>query len=671
MPIAKSVRWWVGVVVVASGLFGACGADDSNQVASNAGGGGTKSDSGTGGGGGITLTDGQAEALTIEPANATIDVVDGVSSPLQLTAKVTPAGGSASTVSAAWSLKGPPIAQLGPSGSLAALGNLGGEVTVEAKYQALSATATVKIKLHTKANPAGASASDQQLLEGATTADMAIQWAYPYDGTAFPQGMISPQFMWNGGAADDLYLIKLTGPYADLEYFVKASPPARVLLPDTPTDLWKQVTDSGAGGPMKLFAARLSGGAATVIANHTDQLASGPLRGTVYYWANSIGRILRIKAGAAAPDDFLAAAGVGGCTACHTVSAKGARLVIGVSLADDNQTMTSYDLVNDQVKYAGGGRSWSMPAVSADGSVMVANNLGLDISPVTQTGTFDVDTGAALPGSGLDGVSLWMPAFSPDDKALVYVSPTAPNDLRLFDWDPVGKKVSNDRLLLGVGSDPNQMIGYPTLSPDHASVIFSRSSAAAWDSRNGPSDLYVTDTVPSGKDVRLSALDGDAYPFAAGDRDRHCNYEPVFAPVPAGGFFWVVFNSRRTYGNLLTGPAASVKQLWIAAIRMDAKPGEDPSYAPFWLPGQDTQTLNLRGFWALDPCKSNDAGCSDGSECCSGTCVYDPEGGAARCQDKTGDCVQDGNACEKNEDCCNASGNVACIAGICTQKGPA
>jgi hypothetical protein len=670
MLVARNASVIVAVAVFAAGLFGACGGEDSNSVASNAGSGG-KNDSGVGGSGAITLTDAQADALTIEPASATIDVVDGVSSPLQLTAKLAKSGGTSVTVTASWSVKGPPIAQIDGSGSLSALGNLGGQVTVEAKYQSLSATAIVTIQLHAKVNPAGVSASDQQLLEGATTPDSAVQWAYPYDGTAFPQGMLSPRFMWNGGAADDTYLIKLTGPNAELEYFVKAPPPAQVVLPDSPTDLWKQVTDSGSGGKLKLFAARLSGGVATVIANHTDQLASGPLRGTVYYWANSIGRILRIKAGAAAPDDFLAAAGVGGCTACHTVSAKGARLVIGVNQADDNQSMTSFDLVNNQVKYSGGGRSWSMPAVSADGSVMVANNLGLDIGPVPQTGTFDVDTGAALPGSGLDGVALWMPAFSPDDKALAYVSPTAPNDLRMFDWDATGKKVSNERLILGVGSDPSQMIGYPTVAPDHSAIIFARSSAAAWDSRNGPSDLYITDTVPSGKEVRLAALDGDGYPFAAGDRDRHYNYEPVFAPVPAGGFFWVVFNSRRTYGNLLTGTPDTVKQLWIAAIRMDASPGEDPSYAPFWLPGQDTQTLNLRGFWALDPCKSNDTDCSDGSECCSGTCTYDSDSGTGQCRDKTGECVQDGNACEKTEDCCNASGNIACIAGICTSKGPA
>ena len=671
MKLAIRPQLFVALVLGAAGLFGACGSDDSG-VASNSGTGASGSNDSGAGTGGISLTDGQANALLVEPATVVIDVIDGVSSPATFSAFIQTTGGTKQAVTATWSLKGPAIAQISGAGSLSAAGNLGGEVTVEATYQNLSGTATAQIKLSNTVNPAGATPADQQLLEGATTSDPAVQWAYPYDNTAFPQGMLSPRFMWNGGAADDLYLIKLTGPFAELKYFVKVTPPAQVVLPDTPTDLWKQVTDSGTGGKMKVFASRLSAGAATVIADQTDQLGSGPLRGTVYYWANSIGRILRIKAGAAAPDDFLATAGVGGCTACHTVAAKGARLVIGVDQATENQTMTFFDLVNNQVKYSGGGRSWSMPAVSADGAVMVGNNLGLDIAPVTQTGLFDVDTGAPIPGSGLDGVSLWMPAFSPDNQSLLYVSPTPPNDLRMYDWDPLTKLVSNDKLVMPVGADPNLMIGFPTGSPDHRLVIYSRSTSTAWDSRYGPADLYVADTTQPGTEVRLAALDGDGYPFAAGDRDRHYNYEPVMAPLPAGGFFWVVFNSRRTYGNLLTGSSDTVKQLWIAAIRTDAGPGEDPSYSPIWLPGQDTGTLNLRGFWALDPCKSTDSECGDGSECCSGICEFSSDAGNGVCRDTNTGCAQDGNACTKSEDCCNySSGSIICIGGICTQKGPA
>jgi hypothetical protein len=81
--------------------------------------------------------------------------------------------------------------------------------------------------------------------------------------------------------------------------------------------------------------------------------------------------------------------------------------------------------------------------------------------------------------------------------------------------------------------------------------------------------------------------------------------------VIAGGYAWVVFVSRRTYVNLLVGPAyqgqtSGTKQLWIAAIDLAAPPGPHPSHPAFWLPGQDvsatdTQVINQRPRWTLSP----------------------------------------------------------------------
>ena len=88
-----------------------------------------------------------------------------------------------------------------------------------------------------------------------------------------------------------------------------------------------------------------------------------------------------------------------------------------------------------------------------------------------------------------------------------------------------------------------------------------------------------------GTEIPLDTLNGNGYPFAAGAaRDADRDYEPTFAPVAAGGYFWVVFHSRRTYGNLLTGRAlraegSGTKQLWVAAIDITPN-GVDPSHEP-------------------------------------------------------------------------------------------
>src|SRR5262249_11173439 len=98
------------------------------------------------------------------------------------------------------------------------------------------------------------------------------------------------------------------------------------------------------------------------------------------------------------------------------------------------------------------------------------------------------------------------------------------------------------------------------------------------------------------------------------DKDR--NYEPFSLPVATGGYYWIVFTSIREYGN--TYQLSNVrKQIWVAAISTSAGPNEDPSHPPFYLPNQSS-TTNERGFWALEPCKDDGAGCETGDECCDG-----------------------------------------------------
>jgi hypothetical protein len=188
--------------------------------------------------------------------------------------------------------------------------------------------------------------------------------------------------------------------------------------------------------------------------------------------------------------------------------------------------------------------------------------------------------------------------------------------------------------------------------------------------------MYFASAIMPNQEVRLSSLDGDGYPFAAGARDLSWNFEPSFAPVAAGGYFWVVFTSRRTYGNTLTGPAetagsvAGTKQLWVAAIDQNPKPGVDPSHPAFHLEGQDETNLAMRGFWSLPPCAQNGSGCQEGTDCCGGYCATGSNGGAPVCQSMPQGCSQDGDKCASSSDCCNASQGVTCIAHVCSEPTP-
>jgi hypothetical protein len=306
---------------------------------------------------------------------------------------------------------------------------------------------------------------------------------------------------------------------------------------------------------------------------------------------------------------------------------------------------------------------------------------------------FKTSDGSAVTNGGLPSDPIYMPAFSPDATKLVYVagSPTfsgnwvsnaAPGALRVMDFDATkSPMLANARDLVQPGSDPAYTdITWPTVSPDGHWALYSRSNGSVIDSRgncgaNGcdystRADLYLADTTQPNVETRLAALDGDAYPFAAGARDLHYNYEPTFAPVAAGGYFWVVFTSRRTYGNAMVGGPATSKQLWVAAIDQSPKPGQDPSHPAFLLPGQDIRTLNLRGFWALDPCKGDGQGCVSGTECCGGYCDTSGDAGGAVCKSQAAGCAGDGDKCTVDADCCGAASGTTCINHVCSEGAP-
>jgi hypothetical protein len=301
--------------------------------------------------------------------------------------------------------------------------------------------------------------------------------------------------------------------------------------------------------------------------------------------------------------------------------------------------------------------------------------------------------GTAVATSGVPTDPLFMPAFSPDASKMVYVAgantvpaywitSTAPGALRVMDFNEAASPMlSNARDLVQPGTNPYNDITWPTVSPDGHWALYARLNSTVIDSRGTPGtngydystlgDMYLADTTTPNSEIRLGALDGDGYPFAAGARDLHYNYEPTFAPVAAGGYFWVVFTSRRTYGNILTGALSVTKQLWVAAIDQNPKPGVDPSHPAFLLPGQDATTLNLRGFWALDPCKGDGQGCGSGTECCGGYCDGSgSDSGGPVCTATAPACAADGDKCNVASDCCDAALGTTCINHVCSEAAP-
>ena len=721
MPFQSRIAVFLAplAVLATAGLVAACGSSGDNSAtgassdagsdakpAQNAGtDGGSFGDGGFGGGGTVT-------SITIDPPTATIDSMNSLPATQGFTVIGHLSTGGTETLAATWSASNLQVGAIDGTGKYTANGSAGGVVTVTAASNGSQATAQLTVRLHLSENPGNVGPAAQGQLTGAVTPDPTVVWAYPYNGTVFPRGLGAPTLMWMNGAATDAYFVHLTSPTFEYKSFVTSPLPSQVNIDSM---VWQKFVDSTAGNATFTMS-RFDGTKATVVAKHTWTIAPASMRGTIYYWANNLGRVMRIKPGALMPDDFANQAPLVGpnvypqsscLMTCHTVSADGSTIVSGGGAFGG-----SFDLITGQPKHSLGGVwggstsagspaesdgqviQWMDSALSPDGKYMLTNSMALALntasSPPTTggfNGMYDTTSGAKVASGVLDTLFTAMPAFAPNGSLVAYVDSgdpgtwtggwnnPPPGGLRLVDFLETGTPMSsNPRDLVPAGADVTKRIGWPTVSPDAKLVIYQRGASA--DTRGGDADLYASTALAANQEVRLSALDGDTYPFAAGMRDLSLNYEPTMAPVAAGGYFWVVFTSRRTYGNILTDQAfpdtthGGTKQLWVAAIDLNPAPGKDPSHPAFRLPGQAVDSVNMRGFWALDPCKGDGLGCASGTECCGGYCDASGDSGAAVCKSAQTTCSMNGDRCTQTSDCCDAAMGVTCINRVCSEPAP-
>jgi hypothetical protein len=247
------------------------------------------------------------------------------------------------------------------------------------------------------------------------------------------------------------------------------------------------------------------------------------------------------------------------------------------------------------------------------------------------------------------------------------------------------------------GAGAGKAVAWPTFLPDSKAVLFHQGDSLDSDtfqgdfSPLGPQYAELQLVELDSKTVKpLNALNGrDAsgqsyLPYGDAAEGRQ-NYEPSVLPVPVGGYYWVLFTSRRTYGNTISptsndppgndpfgsenAPSAR-KKIWIAAIDIEHAGKTDPSHPAFFLPGQELRTANMRAFAALAPCKADNASCETGADCCGGYCRE-----TSRAADGTpvlacvpppmNTCSEHQEPCKAATDCCNPADQ--CIANRCAQ----
>lgn len=655
------------------------------------------------GGGDPTISNGSSMALTltIEPASTTLDLT-GTPATVQLTARLSD-GTEPSGV--AWSNAPDLTGYVDGAGLFHSDGFTAGTTTVTAVYGELSAQATITTRFSMVDNLGGLSQGQIDDLRAGGSADPNLRFLYPYDGTVFPRDLDGPELQLEGMAADALR-VHISFPNFDYEGFFGPANPVRATLPDA---IWRGLTYSATlTDQVQVEVTKVSGGQVSGPTTQSWRIAQGSLRGVFYYNTyDSGGAVKRIRPGEPA-ETFLS-----GCTVCHSVSSQGTVMTGGVNWGNGNPLDSeTYDLAaNGSVSTRDSdadGRKYAFAGLTPDGTLALTSGVLENVMPRGLSGNYpsrliETATGNEVVAPTFPVQFAMTPMFAHDGTKVAFTDYDLgnPKTLRVMDVDLTQNPPLFSNLLSLVTATGN-VAGWPSFLPDTGAVLyhdgdhFDTQRFCTGGSHADPSYASIrmvdvaTQTV---NDLgQLNGYDGNSFYLPYGElEEANVNYEPSLLPVAIGGYYWVIFTSRRAYGNHL-GPGGTEggankwgscpetdqspslrKKLWVAAIDTQWQGEVDPSHPAFYLPGQELNTGNMRGFAALEPCKDEDESCEYGFECCDGrlclpTGAFDDDGQPIKtCQEGEG-CSPIGSGCETAADCCDEG--VLCINGVCSLPSP-
>jgi hypothetical protein len=325
---------------------------------------------------------------------------------------------------------------------------------------------------------------------------------YPYDGTVFPGGLISPPIMWQGAAEAAYVRFAYTGSSVlDYQYAAGASNPGELRIP---AQDWAEITRRAPGTGLEVTVSVMQNGAVSTC-KQSWRVAVGNMVGALYYntynepAANGEGAVMRLTMGQPQSQLYLSYTGGAGipglgggipgvsgtapCTSCHSVSANGSVLAASTHDYTRSQFVVGAYALSDtpQPQQRATMEGGAFGALSPDGTRMLKMGNpdctgGADTFPRAKNnfpmveGTsaahlLDTATGAVVPSTGLKAEHyMWMPQFSPDGTRVVFnharpdgQGGTNRRELAYVEFDPVTNTFSEPVVLVGnQGPAPSQ-----------------------------------------------------------------------------------------------------------------------------------------------------------------------------------------------------------------------
>ena len=559
------------------------------------------------------------------------------------------------------------------TGTFTANGRFGGPGQLTVHAGPAQTVISVRVELEQTIITPGTSTTVPDLFATPPITDpaRAAQIVYPLDRAVMPQNVPPATIQWRNSAPGDAFRVRMRKPSVQVNAFTAYVVNSGSGFTDSwlaDLDAWRRIAQSEPDELAEIIVDRWEAATGQVIEGQPIHVrfARAALLGSIYYWDIAAGRIIRINDGTANREAFLPSPQLG-CIGCHSVSASGRYMagrfgggenVGGVFDLTQNLTAAPPPTVFPVTSTTS---RWWFSSWSPDDSRLIVSvdeqggGRALRVLDPFR-GNFITPVSGQLPVGGVTH-----PAWSPDGTEIAYVADTnnwggANSTGNIWMLPVLGQdSFGAPRRVMTATSVSNAFAGfaanYPSWSPDSASIAFAHGNSSR--SESGQSALYFMHRDGGGL-VRLDNASGGP----AGNQ----SFQPRFSPFQQGGYFWLTFLSRRDYGNNRAGTAGTGRQqVWVAAIKESPAPGEDPSEVPYWLPGQNTASLNIAAFWAAYACREEQQACAVDAECCSGDCGTDGSG-ASVCVPSSGQCHPLGDPCTANEQCCRG---ILCVDGTC------